>query len=113
MQMPSSLSQLSHNEKDALILMEQEQIAALQEAIKQVQSRLNMNSRNSSKPPSCDGMNKPAPKSLRIGGQKPTGGQKGHRECSRVAAFGHHKNLTINFPEAVARLVTSKPHCGY
>ena len=51
MQTPSSLSQLSHAEKDALILMLQEQITALQEAVKQVQSRLNMNSRNSSKPP--------------------------------------------------------------
>ena len=78
MQTPSSLSQLSHVEKDALILMLQEQIAALQEAVKQVQSRLNMNSRNSSKPPSSDGLNKPAPKSLRVGGQNPTGGQKGH-----------------------------------
>ena len=78
MQTLSSLSQLSHSEKDALILMLQEQIATLQEAVKQVQSRLHMNSRNSSKPPSSDGLSKPAPKSLRIGGQNPTGGQKGH-----------------------------------
>ena len=34
MQTPSSLSQLSHAEKDALILMLQEQIKALQEAVK-------------------------------------------------------------------------------
>ena len=78
MQTPSSLSHLSHAEKDALILMLQEQIKALQEAVKQLQSRGNMNSRNSSKPPSSDGLNKPAPKSLRIAGQNPTGGQKGH-----------------------------------
>jgi transposase len=78
MQTPSSLSQLSHAQKDALILMMQEQIAALQQMVVQLQSRLNMNSRNSSKPPSSDGLNKPAPKSLRIAGQKPTGGQKGH-----------------------------------
>lgn len=78
MQTPSSLSQLSHAEKDALILLLQEQIKALQEAVKQLQSRRNMNSRNSSKPPSSDGMNKPAPKSLRVVGENPTGGQKGH-----------------------------------
>jgi transposase len=78
MQTPSSLSQLSHSEKDALILILQEQITALQEAVKQVQSRLKLNSRNSSKPPSSDGLNKPAPKSLRVGGQNPTGGQRGH-----------------------------------
>jgi len=78
MQTPSSLNQLSHAEKDALILMMQEQITALQEAVKQLQSRLNLSSRNSSKPPSSDGLNKPAPKSLRVAGQRPTGGQKGH-----------------------------------
>lgn len=78
MQTPSSLSQLSHAEKDALILMMQEQIAALHKMVEQLQSRLNMNSRNSSKPPSSDGLNKPVPKSLRVAGQRPTGGQKGH-----------------------------------
>lgn len=78
MQTPSSLNQLSHAEKDALILMLQEQITALQTAVQQLQSRLNMSSRNSSKPPSSDGLNKPAPKSLRVAGQNPTGGQKGH-----------------------------------
>ena len=42
MQTPSSLNQLSHAEKDALILMLQGQITVLQEAVKQMQSRLNM-----------------------------------------------------------------------
>jgi transposase len=41
MQTPSSLSQLSHAEKDALILMLQEQIKALQTAVKQMQSQRN------------------------------------------------------------------------
>lgn len=53
-------------------------MAALQEAAKQVQSQLSMNSRYSRKPPSSDGSNKPAPRALRVEGQKPTGGQKGH-----------------------------------
>lgn len=56
MQTLSSLSQLSYAEKNALILLQQEQITALQEAVKQLQSRLNMSSRNSSKPPSSDGL---------------------------------------------------------
>jgi transposase len=83
----SSLSQLSHAQKDALILMHQEQIKALQEAVRQLQTAGKMNSRNSSKPPSSDGLNKPAPKSLRVTGQKPTGGQKGHpgRTLSQAA----------------------------
>ena len=50
--------------RHALILMLQQQITVLQEAVKQLQSRLNMSGRNSSKPPSSAGLNKPAPKSL-------------------------------------------------
>lgn len=79
MQTPSSLSHLSHAEKDALILMLQEKIKAWQTAVGQLQARRNMNSRSSSKPPASDGLNKPAPKSLRVAGENPTGGQKGHR----------------------------------
>jgi transposase len=45
MQTPSSLNQLSHAEKDALILMLQEQIKALKEVVKQLQSQLHKNSR--------------------------------------------------------------------
>lgn len=78
MQTPSSLNQLSHAEKDVLILTQQEQITKLEDEVKQLQGRLKLNSRNSSKPPSSDGLNKPAPKSLRVAGQNPTGGQKGH-----------------------------------
>jgi transposase len=54
------------------------QVTKLEGAVEELEGRLKMNSRNSSKPPSSDGLNKPAPKSLRVAGQKPTGGQKGH-----------------------------------
>lgn len=56
-------------------------MAVMQERIKQLEGRLAKNSKNSSKPPSSDGLNKPnkpAPASLRAPGQNPTGGQKGH-----------------------------------
>jgi transposase len=62
MHTPSSLSQLSHAEKDAIILLLQAQILELQAGLKEVLARLNMNSRNSSKSPSSDGSNKPKPK---------------------------------------------------
>ena len=99
MQTPSSLSQLSHAEKDALILMLREQITALQEAVKQMQSRLNMSSRNSSKPPSSEGLNKPAPKSLRVAGQKPTGGQKGHPGSTLCQATQPDKIVIHGVPD--------------
>jgi transposase len=85
MQELPNLSELSHSEKDDLIrsswsMLESQarQIAAFQTQVAELQSRLNKNSRNSSKPPSSDGLSKPAPKSLRVAGKKRTGGQKGH-----------------------------------
>ena len=79
------LSQLSHAQKDELILTlwaqlqnVTAQLAVMQERIVQLEARLSLNSKNSSKPPSTDGLAKPNPKSLRIGGLRSTGGQKGH-----------------------------------
>lgn len=88
--MPSlpDLTQLSHAQKDELIrllwpLQQQvqdlmAQMVVMQERIAQLEGRLAKNSKNSSKPPSTDGLNKPAPKSLRESGLNPNGGQKGH-----------------------------------
>ncbi len=44
-----------------------------------LKERLNKNSNNSSNPPSSDGFNKPAPKSLRKSSGKKQGAQKGHK----------------------------------
>jgi transposase/uncharacterized coiled-coil protein SlyX len=52
------------------------QIAALTERVKQLENQINTNSRNSSKPPSSDGLTKP--KSLRQKTGKKSGAQKGH-----------------------------------
>ena len=81
------LGKLSHEEKDELIirlwplaaLVEElrAQNARLQERVTELERRLALNSRNSSKPPSSDGM-KPQPKSLREVGKRSSGGQKGH-----------------------------------
>lgn len=79
------LSDLSHAQKDELIVALFAQVqaliaqqAVLVERIAQLEGRLAKNSKNSSKPPSSDGLSKPAPKSLRQPGQHPNGGQKGH-----------------------------------
>jgi transposase len=55
------------------------QVTTLQTKVLELEARLAQNSRNSSKPPSSDGLNKPKPKSLRKRGERPTGGQKGHK----------------------------------
>ena len=59
-------------------------IDALQQTIKDLTERVNKNSRNSSKPPSSDGYQKPSPKSLRERSGKKQGGQKGHPGSNMV-----------------------------
>lgn len=88
MQNLPDLGQLSHAQKDDLIRMlwplQQQvqdlmaQMLVMQERIKELEGRLALNSKNSSKPPSSEGLSKPAPKSLRPTGKKANGGQNGH-----------------------------------
>ncbi|MBK7051361.1 MAG: transposase [Rhodoferax sp.] len=76
---------MSPVQKDELIVGLWDQVqsltaeqAAMQQLIKELQARLSLNSKNSSKPPSTDGLSKPAPKSLRGKSGKKSGGQPGH-----------------------------------
>lgn len=92
-----------------LLLVEQNshllQIILQQAAqIKALEDQLNTNSRNSSKPPSSDGLNKPQPKSLRkVSGQKP-GGQNGHK--------GHTLQFTPTPDHVVPHPVCQCQHCS-
>ena len=52
--------------------------AALRAEVADLKHRLGLNSQNSSKPPSSDGLAKPAPKSLRGKTNRKPGGQNGH-----------------------------------
>lgn len=77
------LRQLSNAELIALLLAQEErhaaEIAALQARIAELERRLGLNSSNSGKPPSSDGLKKPARvSSLRQPSGKKSGGQKGH-----------------------------------
>jgi len=64
--------------KEAVLRLFQDTIGALAERIQKLEDQLAKNSRNSGKPPSSDGLDKPAPQSLRKRSRKRSGGQKGH-----------------------------------
>ena len=72
------LDRVSVAEKDDLIRSLFARVQELTAKVAELEGRLAQDSRNSSKPPSSEGYGKPKPKSLRIPGQNPTGGQKGH-----------------------------------
>ncbi len=54
------------------------EIRSLKERVVELERQLKLNSQNSSKPPSSDGLRKPKPKSLRVKGKNKTGGQPKH-----------------------------------
>ena len=101
MQSLPDLSQLSHAQKDELIGALWRMVGELQERVKALEGRLALNSKNSSKPPSSDGLAKPAPKSLRLKGQRPVGGHKGHE--------GNTLRQSAHVDEVIAH--RGAPHC--
>ena len=74
-----SRSEPSREELIALVTAQAAEIATLKARIAELERRLGLDSSNSSKPPSSDGLKKPLRvKSLRERSGRPSGGQKGH-----------------------------------
>ena len=83
----------------ALIQAQAAEIAALKARIAELERRLGLNSSNSSKPPSSDGLKKPARvSSLRESSGKKAGGQPGHKgETLRQVA--NPDKIIVSTPE--------------
>jgi transposase len=71
--------------EDAVISLFQTAFLALAERIQKLEDQLAKNSSNSGKPPSSDGYNQPAPRSLRKRTRRKSGGQSGHTGTSLKA----------------------------
>ena len=87
-----------------IILILQEQVQELTQRVTQLEDQIAKNSRNSGKPPSSDGLNKPKPKSLRKKTGKKQGGQKGHK--------GHNLEKAGNPDHIISIPVTSCSCCA-
>jgi transposase len=84
--------------KAAVLKLFQDTFVALAERIQKLEDQLSKNSRNSGKPPSSDGYDKPTPRSLRKRSRKRSGGQKGHvgYKLERVAKPDHIKKYKVS-----------------
>lgn len=117
-------------------------VASQTTTIQQLQDQVSKNSRNSSKPPSSDGLKKPKTRSLRQKGKRPLGGQPGHKgntlkmvaepdhvelhpllhcphcqtDLSEIEAVGHEKRQVWDIPpvrlEVTEHQVELKPCPG-
>lgn len=87
----------------AIIAEQAELIKRLTSRVEYLEAQLAKNSSNSGKPPSSDGLKKPAPKSQREKGKRKSGGQVGHKGTTLEA---------VAQPDGVVRhKLVSCPHC--
>jgi transposase len=78
-----------------LIQSMNQNLLLLTERVQTLEDRLAKNSRNSGKPPSSDGLSKPAPKSLRKRHGKKSGGQPGHQGTT-LQAVSHPDRIEVH-----------------
>jgi transposase len=93
------------DEQRAIIEKQQKEIAALSARVAELEHRLGLNSTNSGKPPSSDGLSRPPRTgSLREKTGKKSGGQKGHKG-ETLAQTGTPDRVVNHYPEKCS-------HCG-
>jgi transposase len=80
--------------KEAVVVLFRNTLGQLAARVEALEDQVAKNSRNSGKPPSSDGLSKPAPKSLRKRHEKKSGGQPGH-EGSTLKAVAHPDHVHI------------------
>lgn len=78
-----------------LLLRLEGQVRELRSEVKELKDRLAQNSHNSNKPPSTDGLAKPAPKSLRQKTGRKRGGQPGH-PGNTLQAIAHPDHTLVH-----------------
>jgi transposase len=81
--------------KEVVIALFHRTVGQLAARVQALEDRVSKNSRNSGKPPSSDGLSKPAPKSLRKRHGKKAGGQPGH-EGSTLKAVAHPDHIHVH-----------------
>jgi transposase len=86
-------------ERDAEVAALRELVAGLQAQVADLAARAGQNSKNSSKPPSSDGLAKPAPKSLRVKSGRKPGRPKGQ------------PGATMQLSDRPDRVVEHEPAC--
>jgi transposase len=107
----NQLEQLDKEALVAIILMLQEQVRELQRMMaelaaenQELRAQLAKNSRNSSQPPSSDGLKKPRTRNLRRKTGRRSGGQKGHA--------GHTLEMVAKPQHVEVHPVSACPHCA-
>lgn len=85
----------------SLLSRHQREIALLTARVQALEARLAKDSHNSSKPPSSDGLTKPAPRSLRQKSGRRPGGQPGHSGAT-LCWSQTPDQITEHFPERCA-----------